>query len=87
MLMGMKKVLIYDTDRWLLSLSNYPTGAPVQIAAWLDMRYADQNGEVELADPWIAVVPKAYILVPTVQGTQQGSCSDGYEFGYPYKAS
>lgn len=76
---------VYDTDRWLLSLSNYPTGAPVQIAAWLDMRYADQNGEVELADPWIAVVPKAYIPVPTVQGTQQGSCSDGYEFGYPYK--
>ena len=52
---------VYDTDRWLLSLSNYPTGQPVKIAAWLDLRYSNQDGEVELTDPWIAVVPRAYL--------------------------
>ena len=76
---------VNDTDRWLLSLTNYPAGAPVKIAAWLDMRYSTQQGGVSLTDPWIAVVPRAYLPVPTVQGTQQGSCTDGYEFGYPYK--
>ena len=26
---------VFDTDRWTLSLSNYPQGQAVQIAAWL----------------------------------------------------
>ncbi|MEC7987465.1 MAG: hypothetical protein VX278_20030 [Myxococcota bacterium] len=76
---------VYDTDRWLLSLSNYPTGAPVRMIAWLDYLYASQEGDIELMNPWLAVVPREYLPVPTVTGTQQGSCSDGYEFGYPYK--
>ena len=74
-----------DTDRWLLSLSNYPNGSEVRVGVWLDHRYSDLNGDVELVDPWLAVVPKELLPVPTVDGTQSGVCTDGEEFGFPYR--
>jgi len=75
---------VYDTDRWLVDLSNFTNGAAVRVVAWLDYRYEDVNGTVGLTDPWIAMVPRAYVPVPTVTGTQSGSCADAQTFGYPF---
>ena len=76
---------VYDTDRWLLSLLNFPTGSPVNVALWLDHRYSDTSGQIGLEDPWVGIVPREYLPVPTVNGTQSGACADAYQFGYPYK--
>jgi hypothetical protein len=35
-------------------------------------------------EPWLAMVPRGYLPVPTVAGTQQGACTEGLSFGYPY---
>lgn len=75
---------VYDTDRWLVDLSNFPIGQSVKVVGWLDHRYEDVNGTVDLTDPWMAIVPRAYLPVPTVTGTQTGACTDGVSFGYPF---
>ncbi len=75
---------VYDTDRWLVDLSNFTNGSSVRVVAWLDYRYEDVNGTVGLTDPWLAMVPRSYVPVPTVTGTQSGSCTDGQTFGYPF---
>ena len=79
------QVSVYDTDRYRLSLSNYAPGQLINIAVWLDYRYASISGDIDLADPWLAVVPESYLPVPTVTGTQSGACTDGISFGYPYR--
>jgi hypothetical protein len=76
---------VSDTDRWLVDMSNFPTGQSVRIIGWLDHRYSDANGTVAPTDPWMAIVPSEYLPIPTVTGTQQGACSLAYPFGYPYK--
>ena len=65
---------VFDTDRWKLSLSNYPQGQTVRIAAWLALKPQNIDGDVKLDDPWLAVVPSQYLPVPTVNGMQ--ACSD-----------
>ena len=75
---------VYDTDRWLVDLSDFANGSTVRVVAWLDYRYEDVNGTVGLSDPWLSMVPRAYVPVPTVTGTQSGSCTDGETFGYPF---
>ena len=62
---------------------HFTNGATVRIVAWLDYRYEDVR-TVGLSDPWLAMVPRAYVPVPTVNGTQSGSCADGVTFGYPF---
>ena len=61
---------VFDTDRWKLSLSNYPQGQTVRIAAWLALKPQNIDGDVKLDDPWLAVVPSQYLPVPTVNGMQ-----------------
>ena len=39
------------------------------------------DGDIDLEDPWIAVVPEAYLPVPTVTGTQSMHALTGY-FGF-----
>jgi hypothetical protein len=34
-------------------------------------------------DLWLAVLPTNLLPVPTVEGTQRGSCSEGVDFQYP----
>ena len=51
------------------------------MALIIDMK---MSGTVGLSDPWMAMVPRAYVPVPTVNGTQSGSCTDGVTFGYPF---
>ena len=75
---------VYDTDRWLVDLSDFTNGATVRVIAWMDYRYEDVSGAVGLSDPWLSIVPRAYVPVPTVTGTQSSACSDGLTFGYPF---
>ena len=35
-------------------------------------------------DPWISIVPKELLPVPTVADTNSGNCQSAYEFSYPY---
>ena len=75
---------VYDTDRWLVDLTNFTNGAAVRVVAWMDHRYEDVSGTVDLTDPWLAMVPRSYVPVPTVSGTQSGSCTEAETFGYPF---
>lgn len=75
--------VVYDTDRWVLDLSDRAAGQPVSVAVQLDRHYGDTNGDIGLYDPWLAVVPKNLVPTPTVDGTSSGTCADGPSFGYP----
>ena len=75
--------VVYDTDRWVLDLSDRAAGQPVSVAVQLDRHYDDTSGDIGLYDPWIAVVPKVLVPTPTVGGTSSGTCADGPTFGYP----
>jgi hypothetical protein len=75
--------VVYDTDRWILSLTDRAAGQPVKVAVQLDRRYGDTSGDIGLYDPWVAVVEKNLVPTPTVDGTSSGVCTDGPTFGYP----
>ena len=75
--------VVYDTDRWVLDLSDRAAGQPVSVAVQLDRHYGDTGGDMGLYDPWLAVVPRSIIPTPTVDGTSSGACPDGPTFGYP----
>ena len=76
-------VELTDTDRWLLDLSDRTTGEVVNVALWLDRRFAGDSGDPALYDPWIAVVPVDAVPTPTVSTLNSDSCADGTEFTYP----
>lgn len=75
--------VVYDTDRWVLDLSDRAAGQPVTIAVQLDRHYDDTSGDIGLYDPWMAVVQKSLVPTPTVSGTSSATCADGPTFGYP----
>ena len=75
--------VVYDTDRWVLDLSDRAAGQPVTVAVQLDRHYDDTSGDMGLYDPWIAVVQKNLVPTPTVSGTSSSSCAEGPTFGYP----
>lgn len=72
---------VLDTDRWLLDLSDR-SGEEIEVAIWLDRRF-DEEGDVSLTDPWLAIVPTSYVPTPSVDGTTRGACADGVDFTYP----
>lgn len=74
---------VYDTDRWLLSLSDHTVGEDVAVAIHLTRHYTSSAGDVAPFDPWLSVVPQTWIPTPTVEGTQRGSCPEGIDFQYP----
>lgn len=74
---------VYDTDRWLLTLSGVAPGDFAEVSIHLSRRYADGAGDAAPFDPWISVVPEQWIPTPTVEGTQRGSCAEGVDFQYP----
>ncbi len=75
---------VYDTDRWLLDLSDRPITESVNVAIQLQRHYEDPNGDIGPYDPWVAVVQASLVPTPTVDGTVRGECDDGgYEFAYP----
>ena len=75
---------VYDTDRWLLDLSDRGPGDLVRVAVHLERRYQDPVGTESPADPWLAVLERSLVPTPTVEGTKRGSCSaGGAAFAYP----
>lgn len=74
-------VEVPDTDRWLIDLTDR-AGELVPLAIKLSRRYGE-DGEASPEDPWLAVVPAAYVPTPTVDGTTSGTCDGGATFAYP----
>lgn len=75
---------VYDTDRWLIDLSAYSLSDSVRVSVHLDRHYDGLDGEVGLEDPWLALVPEAWVPTPTVSDTRRATCSGGGDdFAYP----
>ncbi|MBL8618489.1 MAG: hypothetical protein JNM72_22935 [Deltaproteobacteria bacterium] len=75
---------VYDTDRWLLDLSDRPSDEVVRVAIHLERRYVDTAGAEGPADPWLAVLDRSLVPTPTVEGTKRGTCPEGgAPFAYP----
>ena len=75
----------YDTDRWTIDLSDRPLGSNVRVHIWLDRHYENADGDIAPFDPWLAVVPIAYVPTPNETVTTRASCpdADGINFAYP----
>jgi hypothetical protein len=74
---------VYDTDRWLLDLTDRDADEDVSVAITVDRRYENTDGDLAPFDIWAAVVPQQYIPSPSVDGTRRGDCEEGHDFGYP----
>lgn len=74
---------VFDTDRWLLSLSDFPLGSEVTVSVHATRQYTNSDGDTGPFDLWVGVVPDNYVPTPTVEGTQRGSCTEGVDFQYP----
>ncbi len=76
------EALVYDTDRYLLDLTDRPSSETVRVAVKLERHY--DGSEPALYDPWVAVVPADWLPMPTPEGTARSSaCPDGIDFAYP----
>jgi len=74
---------VYDTDRWLLDLTDREASDDIDVAITVDRRYENLDGDIAPYDVWVAVVPSNLLPTPTVGGTSSGSCEDGETFSYP----
>jgi hypothetical protein len=74
---------VYDTDRWLLDLTDRDADEDVAVAITVDRRYENTDGDLAPFDVWAAVVPSQYVPSPSVDGTRRGDCEEGHDFGYP----
>lgn len=75
---------VYDTDRWLLDLSDRPADVRLSVAVHLERRFQDSAGTESPSDPWIAVLERSLVPTPTVEGTKRGTCPEGgASFAYP----
>lgn len=76
--------VVYDTDRWLLDLSDRPLDERLRVAIHLERRFQDAAGTESPADPWVAVLERSLVPTPTVEGTKRGTCPEGgASFAYP----
>ena len=74
---------VYDTDRWLLDLTDRDSDEEITVAITVDRRY-DNEGDMAPYDLWAAVVPAGLLPSPSVDGTRRGDCDEGVDFGYPH---
>ena len=74
----------YDSDRWLLDLTDRALGSQVRVHIWLDRRYNDSY-DIAPFDPWMALVPQAWVPTPNETETTRDRCmgSDAIDFAYP----
>ncbi len=77
----------YDSDRWLLDLSDRALGSSVQVHIWLDRQYENENGDVAPYDPWFAVVPEDWVPTPTYADTNRDACAHADAVGFEYPVS
>lgn len=73
---------VYDTDRWLISTENFSSTSTVEVAVHLRRRYGGESAPGP-DKVWLALLPTNLVPVPTVEGTQRGSCAEGVDFQYP----
>jgi len=75
---------IYDTDRWSLDMTGFPASEEYEIVIEFKRHYANADGEIGPADPWVAVVPANLVPTPTVTGTNNDFCPTATtSFAYP----
>ena len=75
---------IYDTDKYLLDLSGFSPADVYRVAVEFSRHYANADGDIGPSDPWVAIVPREYIPLPTVDGTNSDSCPErNPAFQYP----
>ncbi len=74
---------VYDTDRWLLDLTDRSASEDITVVITVDRRYENTDGDIAPFDLWAAVVPQQFVPSPSVDGTRRGECEDGVDFGYP----
>ncbi len=74
----------FDSDRWLIDLSDRALGSQVRVQIWLDRHY-NIDGDIEPYDPWMAVVPVDWVPTPTETSTTRAMCmaGGGIDFAYP----
>lgn len=77
---------VYDTDRFLLDLTDRAASETVKISVHLERRYVDRSGTVGPSDPWLSVVPKNLVPHPTVSTINSSSCS-GHPITFAYPSS
>jgi len=65
---------VEDTDRYLLDLTDRTSNELVQVAIWLDRRFATTAGQVGPEDPWVAIVPEDDLPSPTVNDFTSDTC-------------
>jgi hypothetical protein len=76
-------VYVYDTDRWLLDLTDRSASDEISVVITVDRRYENTDGDIAPFDLWAAIVPQQFVPSPSVDGTRRGECEDGVDFGYP----
>ena len=75
---------IYDTDRFLLDLTDRSSSTTVPVTVWLKRHFSDTSGSLGPSDPWVAIVPEALLPQPTTESTVTNpTCTDAPEFGFP----
>jgi hypothetical protein len=80
---GEEDKAVYDTDIWILDLTDRPIGQQLRVITWLDRHFADADGTAAPDDPWIAVVPAELVPEPTVSAFTSTACTGSYTFAFP----
>ncbi|MFH1463816.1 MAG: hypothetical protein ABIO70_05445 [Pseudomonadota bacterium] len=82
---GSEDASLFDTDRWLLDLTDRAAGTFVSVEIWLDRQYEDDSGNIAPFNPWLAIVPEDWVPTPTVEETNRSACaaSGAVDFAYP----
>jgi hypothetical protein len=77
-------VEVYDTDRWVLDLTDRAPTDTVKIVAHLERRYVDSSGKLGPSDPWLALVPEAWVPSPSVASVNYDTCpTAAFDFYFP----
>lgn len=74
---GIEEATVFDTDQWLLDLTDRAIGEEIDVAIWMDRHFEDTEGTPCPEDPWIAVVPVEDLPAPTVYDVRSSECVGG----------
>lgn len=66
---------VYDVDTYVLDLSSYPASDSYEVAIEFSRHYADAEGNIGPADPWVSVVPTAWMPLAIDESVNSDSCS------------
>lgn len=77
---------VYDVDTYVLDLTSYPASETYEVAVELSRHYADGEGNIGPEDPWVALVPTAFMPRAIDETVDSSGCAL-YEdsFAYPIR--